>query len=168
MKYNIQQLAIQANAAKILIENMAALLGQDDELIADTVEGETELIEVIDQAIKRVLFVEGLIDQIAAEQAKLADRKKRLVNQVAMIKTAVGAAMEDGSLKKVEGASYTISSKAVPDRAIVLEEADLPSEYFKKTVTVDKSKLLKALKEGLDISGATLSNGGRTIQIRRG
>jgi len=104
-------------------------------------------------------------------------------------------ALDVAELPNLVTAAGTITRKALPPKVIVVEEADIPARFYvPQEPKLDRTALLNALKEraaaiaertsepgALDekeelatidrkhppIPGATLSNGGTTIQIRR-
>ena len=160
----------EAEAAKTLLANIKDIVADDPEALHDAIEGETGLIEAIGEAVTRVLHLETLDEAIAARAKRLSDRRSRLQAQAERLRTAIVVAMGDVDLKKIELPEATISRKAVPPKAIVTDEAALPSRFLveKVSVTTDKRALLDALKAGETISGATLSNASETLAIREG
>jgi len=80
----------------------------------------------------------------------------------------IASALEIAELKKLETPAGTIFVRAFAPKAIINDESAIPSDYFETPAPkLNKSAVAAALKEGRDIPGATLSNGGSTIQIRR-
>lgn len=163
-------LEIEAEAAKSLLANIAQVMADyatDDDLIADMVEAETGLFEAIDAALLRretdLALAEGLSEYITT----LQKRKRALEDRAEAMRVSILAAMQAAELKKVERPLATISRKPTPPSVIVVEEADIPTQFWKaQPPKLDKRELLAALKDGQDIPGALLSNGGETVQVR--
>lgn len=161
-----RRLDIEAEAAKALLANLADVTAEDEVLAADMIEGETGFMEAVDAALSRLQELDAHQDAIKAQQDALKARKDRFANQADMIRAALASAMGMADLKKIERPTGTISLRAVPPSAVIVNEADIPSEYWvRQDPKLDKRALLSALKDG-PVSGATLSNGGATISVR--
>ena len=184
----------QMEAAKVLREQIADIAAGDGEFIRDTIEGETNLHEMIGAVTASLMEDVALADGIARLVDELESRKDRMIARAETKRALIAAAMEIGELAKVETAAGTISARPVPPKALITEEADIPAKFWKPGApSLDKRAVLEALKlrrDAIDdamsvadaedraialsaanadypeIPGATLSNGGRTISIR--
>lgn len=164
----VRELTREAEAARTLVTSMRDVLADDDALTADTVEGETNLIEAIKAADARIAEIDTFHDAIKTRMGDLKKRSDRLDAQSDRIRAAIALAMEMATLTKVELAEATISLKRTPPKVQIISEADIPSAFWKQPDPVlDKKAILEALKEKQAVSGAELSNGGATISIRR-
>ncbi len=157
----------QTEAAKALRANLKDIIGDDESLAADLVEGETDIHEAIQAAIALVtqdeLHAKAISDHIQA----LETRKHRLTERAKVTRTAIAAAMDQAGKKKLETPLGTVSVRAVPPSVQITEEAEIPTEFWKQPEpSLDKKALLSALKDKKTIPGATLSNGGQTIAIK--
>lgn len=159
-------LRYEISEAQALLSSLADIVGDDDELAASTVEGETNLVEALNRAVNRTVELDGLIGGIAVMIDSARERKTRLEAQKARIRDLICIAMETAGMKKLETPLVTVSLKKVPPSLIVTSEADIPSSFWKQPPpTLDKRELLAALKDG-PIAGAHLSNGGQTISFK--
>jgi hypothetical protein len=184
----------EMEAAAILREQLKAF-GDDEILAADTIEGETNLLEMIDAMVAADVADDALIDGLAAHIKAMSDRKARIASRKETRRALLASALEIAGKSKHEAPAGTISRKIVPPKPIVVEESDIPARFFEPQPAKLSLKLLgEALKErevllaaarkdfsgeelaaalaDIDkqfpaIPGATLSNGGATIQIRR-
>lgn len=157
----------EADAARAILANMADLLGDDADLIASTVEGETNLHEAIKRAVARVVEINGMMDGIASMIANLKDRGDRLEAQRDRLRSLIGVAMESGQIKRLETGLATISLRAVPPKVEIVNEAEIPTRFWKpQDPKLDRKAVLDALKAKETIPGATLSNGGVTVTIK--
>lgn len=160
-------LHIQGEAAKVLLANIRDVIGDDDEMIATAVEGETSLVEAISSAVDRLAEVGAHCEVLAARIKDLSERKGRFEDQASRIKAAIHVAMGHGELRKLELPQATISIRAVQPKVEVIDETEIPARFWKrKDPELDRKELLKALNAKEVIPGATLSNGGETISIR--
>ena len=157
----------EIEAARALMANMADLLGDDAELAADTIEGQTSLHEALGRAVARVLELNGLMNGVVGMIATLQDRGERLEKQRETLRTMIAVGMEVGQIKRLELPAATISLRAVPPKVEITNEAEIPLAFWKPAEPkLDKKALLDALKDKQAIPGATLSTGGASINIR--
>lgn len=167
-KPNMEIMRREAEAAANLIANYRAALEDDAEAKSDLIEGETGLFEALSDAVARDAEIAALIEGLKEHKRAVDARIQRLSNQSEMIRSAVAVAMGQAELKRCETPVGTITIKALPPKAIAVDEAMIPSKYWvPQDPKLDKRSLLADLKEGVDVPGAELSNGGETIQIRR-
>jgi hypothetical protein len=159
----------EAEAAKELLANIRDVIADDDEAREDAIEGETNLKEAIGAAVMRVAEIDALSEAIKAQADKLRSRRDRLDNQADLLRAAIASAMQTAEIDKLELPTHTLTVKATPPKAVITDEAAIPSRFF---VPQDPKLSLKAvgdaLKAGEQVPGATLSNGGSTLQIRGG
>ena len=157
----------ETEAAKALRANLADIIGDDEDFAADVVSGETNLNEAIDAAVKRMVDDEIAISGLETMISALAARLDRHQERVKSMKTAIAVAMEQAGRKKIEHPAVTLTLKATPASVIITDEAAIPSRFWKpKDPTLDKRAIGDALKNKIDVPGATLSNGGSTLQAK--
>lgn len=159
----------EAEAAAALLANIRDVIADDDEAVQDAIEGETNLKEVIGAAVARIAEIDALSDAIKAQADKLKARRDRLDNQADLLRAAIANAMQTAEVDRLELPAATLTIKATAPKAVITDEAAIPSRFF---VPQDPKLSLKAvgdaLKAGEQVPGATLSNGGSTLQIRGG
>ncbi len=146
---NAHELQKEVLAAKILRKSLIDSFGEDEELVKDTIEGETNLHELMQAVIEDIQETNAHIDGLKDYKKQLDARKSRLEKRIDFLKTLLKTSMEAGELgKTVTFPTATLSIKNTPDKTEITEEADLPTEYW---VTPDpvlsKKKLTNQLKE---------------------
>lgn len=165
----VRDLTRAAEAARTLLLNIRDIVVEDEQAKADAVEGQTDLFEVADFACVRIGQLEEIAETLKARRKKIDARIDRVEAQVDLIRTALAAAMSAAELKKMELPEATISRKPLPPKLIVLDEAQIPSQFWKRgDPKLDRVAVTTALRQNLGIPGATLSNGSETIAIRWG
>lgn len=158
----------ELEAAKVLREQIAELAEGDEDFIRDTLEGETDLPAIVRMLLAGIGEDEAMADGIDAYAAELATRKARLAGRAKLKRSLICSALEIAGRKTIVTDVGTVTLSAVKPKAIVTEEADIPAEFFKpQPPKLDQSALSAALREGREVKGATLSNGGNTIRILR-
>jgi Siphovirus Gp157 len=158
----------EAHAAKALLDSIADVIADDDDMALDMIGAETGLTEALDATIGRLAEIEAVGAGIAGLIAKLKNRADRLDAQAERLRGAMCNAMDMASLKKFEGKAATVSMRAVAPKVIITNEADLPSEFLteKTTIQPDKKNIGDYLKKGGTVRGAELSNGSMTVSVR--
>lgn len=157
----------EQKAARVLLENYKDVIGDDDEVRADVVEGETDLFETFELIASEIADEQAYIEAIGDQIRRLESRKHRKAEKVQRLKTAASSALEMAGKKKLETAIATLTVKALPAQLIIKNEAEIPASYWRpKDPALDRMALKKALKEKQQIPGAELSNGGQTLQIK--
>jgi len=160
------ELRHEISEAQALLANMADILGDDAELVAATVEGETDLVEALKRATARVVELDGMIAGIGDILKSAGERSDRLKRQRERIKELVCIAMETTNMKRLETPLVTVSLRKVAPSVVVTDEPSIPVSFWKQPPpALDKRALLAALKDG-PVAGATLSNGGQTVSFK--
>lgn len=161
------ELREQGEAARNLILNIRDIISEDEEMLVTAIEGETDLKEVISQAVDRIAEVNAHQEALEARITDLRKRRDRFEGQAERIKAAIHLAMSQAEQRKMELPQATLSLRAVPPKAEIVDESLIPSKYWKpQDPKLDKKAVLDALKAKEDVPGATLSNGGETLSIR--
>jgi hypothetical protein len=191
---NSRQLQRETEAARVLREQLKDLAGDDEETVRDTIEGATSLHELIEAVVEDIATYEAKIEAIDAMCAKWKARKERYAARVESHRAVILNAMGMGEIRKLEFAIATVSRQNVAPKLMVIDEAAIPSEFWKRgDPKLDKKALTTALKDmaavaeelalakknGLakeileeterklkPIPGVTLSNGSETVAIR--
>lgn len=157
----------ETKAADVLRAQLAEIAGDDETLIRDTIEGDTSLRDLISLVAEQIVADDGLVDGLAVAVKRLADRKARIEHRISMTRVAIMAAMESAGIKSLDTPAGKLTVKATPPAALIFDEAIVPADYWKpQDPKLDKKAVLAALKEGREVPGAQLSNGGQTLQIR--
>lgn len=138
-----------AEAAKSLIESIRAMAGdEDDELIADMVEGETDLMDVLDALVERRNLNKALAEGIDLAVADLGLRKARFLKRVETDKALIEQAMTIAGLPSIERPCGTLVLTQRAPVTVVDNEADIPAEFWKAgDPKLDKKALNAAVAE---------------------
>lgn len=176
-----RRLQRQMNAATDLIRELHQLTEDvDAELIADSVEGETDLAGAIEQVLNSMDEDAILHDGISARMDDLAARRDRVKRSMASKRAMIEQAMTIGEIPKLVLPAGTVSLGKVAPKVIVLDESLIPARFFEaQPPKLVKKMLNDAMKEWQSsdknskvetlepIPGATFSNGGISLTIRK-
>jgi hypothetical protein len=156
----------EAQAVKALRESMA-VLNEDDALLADTIEGETGLFEMIDSLLARRASDLVMIEGTKAVVADLEARTERFKRRIEADRALIEQAMMIAELPKIERPCATLSLSARAPRVEITTEADIPAEFWKAgEPTLDRKALKAALESGRHVAGAVLSNAAPSLTVR--
>src|SRR5262249_25676639 len=131
----------------------------DEETLLDTLEGITDLHEMIAVVIRSALVDEALQSGLRSRLEDMKCRLARLEERGAKKRQLALEAMTEVRLKKLEQADFTASVRAGTPSLILVSEAVVPKVYWiPQPPKLDRQSLLAELKRGLEIPGAQLSN----------
>jgi len=138
----------------------------DEDTLFDTLEGETDLRELLVKLERSrendEVLISGLKDRIADMNARLARYKYRSDGKRELLRQA----METSGLNKIEEPDFTISLRPSPPPVVIVDESALPESYLKTVTQIDRAGLRKALLSGVAVDGAMLGNSKLTVSIR--
>lgn len=162
---------MRLDLTKIQVGAVAAMLrdepAEDERLYLDTLEGETDLYELVRQLIGQIEQEEGAQ---AALKAQIEDRQLRQRRAEGRIKTArngITALLECAQLDKLTLPEATIAIRQVPPKPIVTDEASVPDELCKFTRKPDMAAIKAEVEAGRVVSGVSFDNGGTSLTVRR-
>lgn len=141
-------------------------LADDPDLLADTVEGETNLHRVVEKLVTAVRENDMQAEAIAARIGSLRERQTRATTRMNFYRSLIHRLLTATGQTTVATTEGKVSVVNAPERVIITDETAIPKEYQRIKTEPDKAEIKKALSAGKHISGATLSNGGTTIMIR--
>ena len=134
----------ETQAAKTLRAQLADILtGDDDDVMADMVEGETNLHEAIGNAIELLAGDSAALVGIDDLIEKLKKRRDRFALRIDHTRTALSVALEQAGRKSFEHPVATLTLKAVAPCVNVTDEAAIPSRFWKSP----PPKLDKVIRE---------------------
>nr|WP_309550667.1 siphovirus Gp157 family protein [Rhizobium rhizogenes] len=163
---------IQTEAAKRLIQNLHDQgLSDDAELVADSIEGQTNLAEALEEALSEIdeceILIVGLDEKIKAFDA----RKKMQADRAERIRALIEQALVSTEQKSMKLATATISLATRAPSLVIETESDIPARFWveqeRPAPKLDKKALSAALKANESIPGATLDNGSVSLTVRR-
>jgi hypothetical protein len=148
--------AIQ-NAVVAAQQAISALPDDEDYgLLISTVEGESDVLEVIDRVVEAAIADAKLVELARERARRIEERAKRTRNVALQIIEALG-------ISPLERPLFTASVSYHRELGS-LNEAELPDEWFRRAP--DKIAIAKALRAGQDIPGASLGNDQPRLTIR--
>ena len=139
----------------------------DEQTLADTVEGLTDLHEIVAAIVRAALADEALATGLKGRIAEMQDRLDRLQDCAAKRRQIAKDVMVEFELKKINAPDFTVSIRPGMPALLVLDEAAVPSIYWQPSAPrLNRQGLLSELKEGADIQGVALSNPEPVLSVR--
>jgi uncharacterized protein YeeX (DUF496 family) len=108
------------------------------------------------------------INAIDAQIKRLQERKKAINSNVERLKEYLRYNMEVSGITKINHPLFSITLGKPTVTCEVTDQSLLPDDYVtvKTEIKPDKRKILKDLKEGVDVEGAVLSEGKSRLLIK--
>jgi hypothetical protein len=139
----------------------------DEQTLADTVEGLTDLHEILTAIIRAALTDEALAGGLKCRIAEMEDRLARLQDRATRRRQIAKDVMVEVDLKKLAAPDFTASIRPGMPALMVIDETAVPSIYWEpRDPKLNRQGLLADLKGGADITGAALSNPEPILSVR--
>lgn len=140
-------------------------LDEDEELRADTIEGETEAYRVLGRIVAIERDANSMIAAIAERAKELAARKDRYTRRKDAMRALLLRLLKAADLTKVSLPEATVSMGKGRAGVEIVDEALLPDNVVKMKREPDKKLIAELLAQG-DVPGAVLRVGSETITVR--
>jgi hypothetical protein len=139
----------------------------DEDTLRDTLEGITNLHEMIAAVIRSALVDEALGFGLRARLDDMKERQSRLEVRASKKRELVLQAMSEAGLTKLEQPDFTASTRAGMSALVVVCEQTIPEAYWlTQPPKLDRQGLLGELKRGSAIPGVELSNPKPVLMVR--
>ena len=138
----------------------------DEQTLADTLEGETDLTEMLAATVRALIMDETIAEALQLRIAEMTERLARFEQRAARRRELVRDAMADCDIKDIKQEDFTAALRNSPPKVVVIDESKIPQKYWEQRPHLRKAELLTALKQELHIEGAMLSNPGMTLSVR--
>ena len=188
------QIRMEVEAARILVDGLKLVQDGDQALLLDAVEGETNLLEAVDAILDEIDEIEVLVSGLREKEHQFVERRRAMEDRLKRFRSLIEQAMAISEQTTLRRPTATLTLRKLPPDVVVLAEADIPSDFYveqpppppklnkgalrdalqqralaiKSALGIkDTSEREQALARIPEIPGATLNNGGFSLQIRR-
>jgi hypothetical protein len=139
----------------------------DEQTLADTVEGLTDLHEILTAIIRAALSDEALAAGLKGRIEEMRGRLDRLQDRACKRRVIVKDVMVEVDLKKLAAPDFTASIRPGTPALMVIDEAAVPSIYWEpREPRLNRQGLMADLKLGAEVTGVTLSNPEPVLSVR--
>jgi hypothetical protein len=162
------QLSIERSKYLALKERLLAECPDaDEDTFRDTLEGITELHEMIAAVVRSALVDEALQTGLRTRLEEMRQRLARLAERGAKKRQLALDAMCDAGLKKLEEPDFTASARAGLPHLVIVAAPEISEHYWvPQPPKLDRQALLADLKQGAVIQGAQLGNSRPILSVR--
>jgi len=134
------------------------------EAALDTLEGIEDQLQ--DKAVNVAKFMQNLeatAKAIKEAEQQMARRRRAMENRVRWLRDYLKYSMEAAGVTKIESPWFRLAVQKNPEAVEITNEAVVPADYKSEVVTVriDKATIREALKSGIEVPGAVLTQGTR-------
>ena len=139
----------------------------DEETVTDTLEGITDLHEMIAAVIRSALVDEALQAGLRTRLEDMKERLARLEERGAKKRQLALDAMHEVGLAKLQQPDFTASTRPGSHSLVIIAEDAIPSPYWvPQPPKIDRQTLLGELKRGGEIPGVQLSKPRPILVVR--
>ena len=139
----------------------------DEETLADTVEGLTDLHEIIQAVIRSALVDEALARGLKCRIVDMQGRLDRLQDRALKRRQIAKDVMVHLDLRKLNAPDFTVSIREGVPSLTVINEDEVPKIYWQPgEPRLKRQQLADDLKHGEEIPGAELSDPEPILTVR--
>ena len=139
----------------------------DDETLRDTLEGITDLHEMIAEVVRSALADQAMVAGLKLRLDDMKSRLARLEERGRKKRQLALDALVEADIKKLMQPDLTVSVRPGTQALVVTSEDNIPEDFWiPQPSKLDRQGVLAALKLGKIIEGAALNNPALTISVR--
>lgn len=139
----------------------------DSETLADTLEGITDLHDVLAELVRSALDDETMAAGLAARLSDMKTRHERIEARAKRKRDMVLRVMSEAGIPKLAQPDFTASLRPSPPALDVVSEDKIPAAYWKpQPPRLDRQGLLAALKGGSLVDGVSIASPSPQLSIR--
>lgn len=146
---------------------LAEIPDLDEETLADTLEGITDLRDVLAEIVRTALDDEVIVEALSSRISDMRIRLERIEARAKRKRQIVLNAMSDASVSKLTAPDFTASTRMGAPALDVADEEKIPAAYWRpQPPKLDRQALIAALKVGTQIDGAHLAPAQPQLSVR--
>ena len=141
-------------------------LALDNDALADTLDGIHGGPDAVVSLARRSKEDEAAAAGIQTLIDQYTSRKNRLIKRAEAERQAAFDLMQEMGLTKIERPEMTLNVQSGQRRVLVTDNHSLPDAYVEIVRQPNRAKIGEALKNGMDVPGATLANANQHLTVR--
>jgi hypothetical protein len=139
----------------------------DEQTLADTLEGLTDVHEIIAAVVRSALVDEALSNGLKNRVGEMQERLDRLRDRASKRRKIAKDVMLELDIKKIIAPDFSVSIRPGLPALQVLDETAVPSIYWQPSAPrLKRQELLSELKSGSEIEGVALANPEPVLSVR--
>ena len=161
-------LRTEISTYQILAEQLKARFGDlDEDTLTDTLEGISQLPDLITEIVRSSLEDEMLGDALKQRLDEMQARLTRFKARYDKKRAMAAWAMSQAEIRRIQAADFSLSLRPGSQRLEICDEARLPAQFLvPQPPRLDRAGVSAVLKRGETVEGAVLVQGEPTIQVR--
>lgn len=163
---NLELEWIQLEQAISTLREQFPQLADDEDLLIDVLEGETNFHDVISTLAKEIKVSKGQVSGIKEVVKELKERQARYEARDEFARSLIHKLMEMAGVKKLTLPVATVNITNVAPSVMITDEDVIPDVFMRIKKEPNKTAIKAALESGQAVSGAVMSNGSTTVSIR--
>ncbi len=165
----MNRIDVDAANTKTAIANIVAAypeLAADEQLLLDTLEGQTNLFDIASSLVR--LKGETDVQNVGLKQwiGELSERKARLERKSDGVKKLIQSLMDAAGVDKLPLAEATVFKTKGRMKVVVKDVKELPQGFYSLERKADTAAIKTALENSEDVPGASLEQGPDSLTIR--
>lgn len=137
----------------------------EDQCLADTLEGLSDLPELIAAIVRDSVRTKAMSDAIKIIIADNQSRKMRFDAKAERLRALALYALTEAGIPRIDAPDLTITNSDGPKRVIITDIAAVPDEFCKIERTPRKLEIAEELKRGAFVPYAVWSNPERILKV---
>ncbi len=139
----------------------------DERTLADTVEGLTELPDILVAILRAALEDEALAAGLKSRIGEMQERLARLEDRASKRRAVARDVMVEADIKKLTAPDLTASIRPGTPALMVVDESLIPSIFWEPAnPKLKRQELVSELRQGSVIAGATLTDPTPVLSVR--
>ena len=139
----------------------------DDETLRDTLEGLSDLPDMIAVMIRSAIEDAAMAKGLKGLLEELRERLERLDRRADKKRQFAQEAMEQAGYEKLTQPDFTASLRLNRPSLNVVDETVIPKDYWVRQMPkLSRSALRDALERGIAVPGVVLGNASRSLSVR--
>ena len=139
----------------------------DDETLTDTLEGLSDLPQMIEELVRSALDDEALAGGLKLRLADMGARLSRIQDRALRKRELACRTMAGAEIKALQAEDFSVGLRPGQPRLVVTDETRIPQAYLiAQAPRLDRQGLAASLKAGAQIDGAALEAGRPHISVR--
>lgn len=160
-------LQIVGPAVAALSAHIRAAAGGDDEAWLDTLDGSSDAVWAARAVVRQIIETDAQAEALRSVAATYSERKKTLEARVDRLRGALLRFMQDIGEKTLPLPEATVSVSIGQQSLIGDPDVEaIAADYVKITKSADRTLIRKALLDGFEVEGCTLSNAEPRLSMR--